>query len=224
MKIEKKKITGSSRLPSATKAGIATMLGLSALYMSACNETSNGPVFEPTEGKNSSGSSNPETDIKSSSNQIVDIPLSHEAISSSVVEALSSAANALLSSSVPESSAAESKSSAVEPASSAAEPKSSAVEPSSSAANPASSAAAPLSSSPQESVMSSSQAEAASSSSEQLVPSSSSQTGEYPQPYTPGNPRCTTDSAGVRVIMCYDESHGMMGSMVSTFGIEEMPI
>ena len=210
MKIEKKKITGSSRLPSATKAGIATMLGLSALYMSACNETSNGPVFEPTEGADSNGSTTPKADIQSSSSQIVDIPLSHEAISSSVVEALSSAAKAMQSSSVPESSAAD--------------PKSSAIEPASSAANPASSAAAPLSSSPQESEMFSSQAEAASSSSEQLVPSSSSQTGEYPQPYTPGNPRCTTDSAGVRVIMCYDESHGMMGSMVSTFGIEEMPI
>lgn len=92
MKIEKKKFSGNSRLSNTTKAGIATLLGLSAVYMSACSKDSptSGPIIEPTDNAGSSDSTNPET---TSSSSIVDIPLSNEAVSSSVIEALSSEAN-----------------------------------------------------------------------------------------------------------------------------------
>ena len=53
MKIEKKKIINSSRLSSTTKAGIASMLGMSAVLMSGClGEAESGQVIGPVEPDN----------------------------------------------------------------------------------------------------------------------------------------------------------------------------
>ncbi|MBQ7078844.1 MAG: hypothetical protein IJM92_04095 [Fibrobacter sp.] len=93
MKIEKRKITNSSRLSNATKAGIASMLGMSAVLMSGClGEAESGQVIGPVEPDNnnpnsSDASEGPEI---ASSSSVADIPLSHEHLSSEVVEALSS--------------------------------------------------------------------------------------------------------------------------------------
>ncbi|WP_405326203.1 hypothetical protein [Fibrobacter sp.] len=95
MKIEKKKITNSSRLSNATKAGIASMLGMSAVLMSGClGEAESGQVVGPIEPDNNNPNSSDDSkgpEIASSSS-VVDIPLSHEHLSSEVVEALSSSA------------------------------------------------------------------------------------------------------------------------------------
>jgi len=95
MKIEKKKIINSSRLSSTTKAGIASMLGMSAVLMSGClGEAESGQVIGPVEPDNnnpnsSDASEGPEI---ASSSSVADIPLSHEHLSSEAVEALSSSA------------------------------------------------------------------------------------------------------------------------------------
>ena len=95
MKIEKKKIINSSRLSSTTKAGIASMLGMSAVLMSGClGEAESGQVIGPVEpdNNNPNSSDDSETPEIQSSSSVVDIPLSHEHLSSEVVEALSSSA------------------------------------------------------------------------------------------------------------------------------------
>ena len=95
MKIEKKKIINSSRLSSTTKAGIASMLGMSAVLMSGClGEAESGQVIGPVEpdNNNPNSSDDSETPEIQSSSSVADIPLSHEHLSSEVVEALSSSA------------------------------------------------------------------------------------------------------------------------------------
>ena len=94
MKIEKKKVTGNSRLSNATKAGVASLLGMSAVFMSGClGDAESGQVVSPVEPDNnnnpnsSDATQSPEI---ASSSSVVDIPLSHERLSSEVVEALSS--------------------------------------------------------------------------------------------------------------------------------------
>lgn len=93
MKIEKKKVTGNSRLSSATKAGVASLLGMSAVLMSGClGEAESGQVIGPVEPDNNNPNSSDasETPEIQSSSSIVDIPLSHERLSSEAVETLSS--------------------------------------------------------------------------------------------------------------------------------------
>ena len=93
MKIEKKKVTGNSRLSNATKAGVASMLGMSAILMSGCTGDAEscqviGPV-EPDNNNPNSSDASESPEIQSSSS-VADIPLSHERLSSEAIEALSS--------------------------------------------------------------------------------------------------------------------------------------
>ncbi len=93
MKIEKKKVTGNSRLSNATKAGVASLLGMSAVLMSGClGEAESGQVIGPVEPDNNNPNSSDasETPEIQSSSSVVDIPLSHERLSSEAIEALSS--------------------------------------------------------------------------------------------------------------------------------------
>ena len=93
MKIEKKIVKNSTKLSIAAKSAIAASFGIAAVALTACEEsaTAASPAQDPETGA-------PETETPSSSS-VVDIPLSHEALSSSAVEALSSAAEPLSSSS-----------------------------------------------------------------------------------------------------------------------------
>ena len=86
MKIEKKIVKNSAKLSIAAKSAIAASFGIAAVALTACEEsaTAASPAQDPETGA-------PETETSSSSS-VVDIPLSHEALSSSAVEALSSAA------------------------------------------------------------------------------------------------------------------------------------
>ncbi|PWJ36884.1 hypothetical protein [Fibrobacter succinogenes] len=102
MKIEKKKVTGNSRLSSATKAGVASLLGMSAVLMSGClGDAESGQVIGPVEPDNNNPNSSDasETPEIQSSSSVVDIPLSHERLSSEAVEALSSSVAPIQSSS-----------------------------------------------------------------------------------------------------------------------------
>ncbi|MDY6330523.1 MAG: hypothetical protein SPL52_03395 [Fibrobacter sp.] len=95
MKIEKKKVTGNSRLSSATKAGVASLLGMSAILMSGCTgDAESGQVVGPVEpdNNNPNSSDDSETPEIQSSSSVADIPLSHERLSSEAIEALSSSA------------------------------------------------------------------------------------------------------------------------------------
>ena len=96
MKIEKKIVRNSAMLSLAAKSAIAASLGIAAVALTACEEsaTAASPAQDPETGA-------PENETPSSSS-IVDIPLSHEALSSSAIEALSSAAEPLSSSSFEE--------------------------------------------------------------------------------------------------------------------------
>ena len=102
MKIEKKKVTGNSRLSSATKAGVASLLGMSAVLMSGClGEAESGQVIGPVEPDNNNPNSSDasETPEIQSSSSVVDIPLSQERLSSEAIEALSSSVAPIQSSS-----------------------------------------------------------------------------------------------------------------------------
>ena len=96
MKIEKKIVKNSTKLSIAAKSAIAASFGIAAVALTACEEsaTAASPAQNPETGT-------PENETPSSSS-VVDIPLSHEALSSSAVEALSSAAEPLSSSSFEE--------------------------------------------------------------------------------------------------------------------------
>ena len=206
MKIEKKKVTGNSRLSNATKAGVASLLGMSAVFMSGClSDAESGQVAGPIEPDNnnpnsSDASQSPEN---TSSSSVVDIPLSHEHLSSEVVEALSSSSatqpSKRSSSSYYISSGVSSASLPIPNSSSAAKPTSSATPPASSATEPASSAAN-------------------SSSSSNVESPASSSSGNTVVPPWPRERTCEmVDSTGIHVIMCHDDDRGMMASMVSTY-------
>lgn len=96
MKIEKKIVKNGAKLSIAAKSAIAASFGIAAVALTACEEsaTAASPAQNPETGA-------PENETPSSSS-VVDIPLSHEALSSSAVEALSSAAEPLSSSSFEE--------------------------------------------------------------------------------------------------------------------------
>lgn len=90
MKIEKKIVKNSAKLSLAAKSAIAASFGIAAVALTACEESGDVAAPDPADlEKPETGA--PETESPSSSS-IVDIPLSHEALSSSAVEALSSAA------------------------------------------------------------------------------------------------------------------------------------
>ena len=90
MKIEKKIVKNSAKLSLAAKSAIAASFGIAAVALTACAESGDVAAPDPTDlEKPETGA--PETETPSSSS-VVDIPLSHEALSSSAVEALSSAA------------------------------------------------------------------------------------------------------------------------------------
>ena len=93
MKIEKKKVTGNSRLSNATKAGVASMLGMSAILMSGCTgDAESGQVIGPVDPDNNNPNSSDASESPEiqSSSSVADIPLSHERLSSEAIEALSS--------------------------------------------------------------------------------------------------------------------------------------
>lgn len=191
MKIEKKKVIGNSRLSKATKAGVASLLGMSAILMSGClDDAESSPVAGPIEPDNNNPNSSDasETPEIQSSSSVADIPLSHERLSSEAIEALSS---------------------------------SSVQSPSSSSENLASSSSETPSSSSEEVVSSSSESSSStfvehvrsSSSVKEESRSSSSDTVVPPYPRM-----CeTVDSTGIHVIMCHDDDRGMIASMVSTY-------
>ncbi|MBO6076260.1 MAG: hypothetical protein J6P15_03920 [Fibrobacter sp.] len=90
MKIEKKIVKNSAKLSLAAKSAIAASFGIAAVALTACEESGDVAAPDPTDlEKPETGA--PETETPSSSS-VADIPLSHEALSSSAVEALSSAA------------------------------------------------------------------------------------------------------------------------------------
>ena len=153
MKIEKKKISGSRPLSAAAKSAIATALGMAAAFtLNACDDTVSGGSEEPLGGDVApeevippASSDSPETansssqaegpassdqaksTLSSSSEKIVNIPLSQEPVSSSVEEAISSLMESSSSEAAPASSAVapESSSDVVPPVSSEAAPTSS---------------------------------------------------------------------------------------------------
>ncbi len=188
MKIEKKKVTGNSRLSSATKAGVASLLGMSAVLMSGClgeGDAESGQVVGPVEPDNNNPNSSDasETPEIQSSSSVVDIPLSHERLSSEAVEALSS--------------------------SSVQTPSSSSVAPiqSSSSEKSVSSSSESSSSTFVEKPLSSSSVKEESSSSTEVVP-----------PWIGPGRNCNyIDSMGVNVIMCHDDDDFPLVSMVSTY-------
>ena len=93
MKIEKKKVTGNSRLSNVSKAGVASMLGMSAILMSGCTGyAESGAVSGPIDPDNNNPNSSDATQSPeiASSSSVADIPLSHERLSSEAIEALSS--------------------------------------------------------------------------------------------------------------------------------------
>lgn len=212
MKIEKKKITGDKQLSAAAKSAIAVALGMAAAFtLNACDDTVSGGSEEPLGGdmppedvippassdspETTSSSSELESTPSSSSEKIVDIPLSQEPVSSSVEEAISSLM--------------ESSSSEAAPASSAVAPESS-----SDVVPPVSSEAAPTSS----------ETATSSSSYVQWGPigsSSSSQNGwvqprsssvDYSEECPDNDPYC------INYYFCRDNPSGCMaGSMVTTF-------
>ena len=190
MNIEKKKVTENTHFSKVTKAGLASLLGMTSVFMSACiSDTESGvPMVpaDPDSSDSSKGSENP------SSSSVADIPLSHEHISSAAEDALSSAT---LSSS---SSEIIYEAGVIPPYEDLPiNVSSSSEEISSSAENPPAS----------------SQTESSSSIN---APSSSSDA------HIIDNPCEFTDSTGVKVIMCRDNDHGMMASMVSTYDMFDM--
>ncbi len=96
MKIEKKIVKNSAKLSIAAKSAIAASFGIAAVALTACEESAT--AASPAQNHETGA---PENETPSSSS-VVDIPLSHEALSSSAVEALSSAAEPLSSSSFEE--------------------------------------------------------------------------------------------------------------------------
>ena len=187
MDIRKKKVTGSRPLSAFSKRAVAATLGISAAYsLNACGgDTTSGQVLGPVPQENNPNleSSDSEQDFSSSS-KYLDIPQSHEAISSEVLEALSSAAQSAASSKTTSSSAfmPSSSSSAAQTSSAAQLASSSSAQPisstqvASSVSTTTSSATAPVSS-----------AEQSTSSASQPVSSSNAPISSAVQPISSAN-------------------------------------
>lgn len=98
MKIEKKKVTDNAKLSAVEKGAIASVLGIAATFsLTACTPgAESGNVMSPVDNPESSNDSQ----VQPSSSSQIDIPKSNEALSSSAIEALSSVAGPLSSSSI----------------------------------------------------------------------------------------------------------------------------
>ncbi|MBP5768562.1 MAG: hypothetical protein J6W51_05610 [Fibrobacter sp.] len=209
MNIEKKKVERRTKLSSIAKKAIATSLGIaaSATFIACGMDMADQPIPD-TEPSSPSTESSDSNDISSSS-KYLDIPQSHEAISSEILEALSSAAEPA------NSPATDAAFSVAQPASSSANALSSAEQPASTSATPVSSATVPPN-----------------------LSSSSFKFGdtlpgyqECPPPFPSTDPcKCVPDGTtvkyqtefGVQVIMCPQSSSsynsdGFSFSMVTTF-------
>lgn len=195
MKIEKKKVTGNSCLSNATKAGVASLLGMSAVLMSGClGEAESGQVVGPVEPDNNNPNSSDASVVQKiqSSSSVADIPLSQERLSSEAIEALSS--------------------SSVQTPSSSSTPTISSSE----------TARTPESSSSEKAVSSSSESSSSTfvekpRSSSSVKEESSSSTEVVPPWVGPGRNCNYIDSMGVNVIMCHDDDDFPLVSMVSTY-------
>jgi hypothetical protein len=208
MKIEKKKVAGKANLSSSAKVGVASLLGMTSVFLSGClSDAESGAPMSPAE-PDSTGST-----TESSSSSAIDIPLSHEHLSSSAEEALSSVLE--------------------KPSSSSRMPTSSSggyhAFSSSIATTPSSSSEISESSSSEEAATSSSQTDESSSSVKDESSSSSSPSSSSVRAQSssssiiPFTHQCEMqDSTGVRVIMCHDDDWGMMASMVSTYEMSDM--
>jgi len=222
MKIEKKRVTGKTQLSTAVKGSIATALGMASTFtLNACIGAESGSVMAP-EPDPTPTCGEVACEPQSSSSNVLDIPKSQERLSSSALEALSSAAKM--------------SSSSNEPPLSAGVPF---ISSPSSTESSSSSTATPVSSSMEEPIMlsgdiapfedSSSSSEIQSSSSEEAQSSSSRPTIEIitigPEPDTliqkpiiipeercdPSSPDC------FNVHLCRDSNDCMIFSMVTTF-------
>ncbi|MBP5768560.1 MAG: hypothetical protein J6W51_05600 [Fibrobacter sp.] len=95
MKIEKKKVIGSSNISSIAQSAFAVALGITTVSMTACEDPSSALRNDNEPDINSSNdtavSSSSEAQAQSSSSKVIDIPKSYEHYSSSAIEALSSA-------------------------------------------------------------------------------------------------------------------------------------
>lgn len=227
MKIEKKKVARNKPLPSAAKNAIVGLLGMTAVIsLGACENGSSadsdeeplgGDVFIPPNNQKNPQSSSETATQTSSSSQIVDIPLSHEPLSSSAIEALSSVAQISSSSTIKTTSSAE-KLSPEYSSSYISSGVSSAMHPirsSSSAAD--STTSAQQSSSSQADSTEPSSSDAQTNSSNSIAQPSSS--ASHP---VPPSVDCQMDSTGLRVIMCHDDGRGIIASMVSTYDMSEI--
>lgn len=201
MKIEKKKVSEKLQLSKATKVSAATLLGMTSVFMAACvsdSEAESGAPMGPVEPTSSSdNSAGPET---TSSSSIIDIPLSHERLSSSVEEALSSSAEKLSSSSsdmIMEAGV---------------------IPPYIDFPGESSSSSEVSESSSSETLPASSSEKTPASSSSVQTEKNSSSSINYPF-----ERQCEmVDSTGIKVIMCRDDDRGMMASMVSTYEMSDM--
>lgn len=222
MKIEKKRVTGKTQLSTAVKGSIATALGMASTFtLNACIGAESGSVMAP-EPDPTPTCGEVACEPQSSSSNVLDIPKSQERLSSSALEALSSAAKMSSSSNMPPLSAGVPF-----------------ISSPSSTESSSSSTATPVSSSMEEPIMlsgdiapfedSSSSSEIQSSSSEEAQSSSSRPTFEIitiePEPDTliqkpiiipeercdPSSPDC------FNVHLCRDSNDCMIFSMVTTF-------
>ena len=238
LNIEKKIVAQSTQLSSIAKKTIAATLGISAVY--SFNACSGGDMStEPIESQEPPKAPSPESsdnDAFSSSSKYLDIPQSHEAISSEVLKALSSAAVSANSTTTAPAS------SAVQPASSSANAPSSASQTHYAATqNSSSSAATPASAA--DSSASTSATPASSATAPSNLSSSSFKFGdtlpgyqECPPPFPSTDPcKCVPDGTtvkyqtefGVQVIMCPQSSSsysgdGLIFSMVTTFELDDI--
>lgn len=213
MKIEKKKVLQNTALSVAAKSAIAAALGITATFtLNACDDSSSPtsdqaaePVPDSVNSPETPNSSSQVESAPNSSSRTVDIPLSHEPVSSSLMEAISSA---------------------LESSSSSAEPVSSTIEPTSSADAPESSGATVVPATSSETVQpsSSSATVVPATSSETVTPASSSSGSWGTDPFIDpcdGIPDGTSVEYGGRLYLCPSSSSGgaetIIFSMISTF-------
>lgn len=245
MKIEKKIAESRINLSSIAKKALATSLGMaSSVTFIACGvDMADQPLPDTEPSGPSPESSN--SDAFSSSSKYLDIPQSHEAISSEVLEALSSASQPASSVTQPTSNSTERISSAVQTTNSSASTPSSAAQPISSSTQGISSATQPASST---ATLVTSSAEAKSSATQQqsstAQPTSSSATTPASSAVQPasssydhwgtainpcdGLPAGSTVETDFQVIICPDSSNSSWSShgfsMVTTFERDDIEV
>ena len=177
LNIEKKIVANGAKLSSIAKKTIAATFGMAT---TASFISCGGAGTEPIEPPKAPSPESSDNDAFSSSSKYLDIPQSHEAISSEILEALSSAAQSATNSSAttpasyavqPTNSSAAQPSSSANAPTSAAQPLSSATQVSSSTSTPASSVEQSLSQSSEQS-----------SSANQLESSAAAPASSAPQP------------------------------------------